>query len=126
MSRIHAVIIAVLVTAAVAFGVTTAFEATARIEAVPTIEESTSDLQARALRINQEEQRLAKLLRDNPEVDRSPITKVIRVPRPARAQSVSASRSGGTGAVARHDDDDEREYDDDHHDDRGDDDGDDD
>lgn len=129
MSRIHAFLIALLVTGAVAVGAATAFTV-ANEPAKPGTALNSAVLQQRADAINKAEKKLAKDLKHTPKPDRTPITKVITV-------NTGGSGSGGYSddsghhtsspsapapTVTRHHDDDDDYGDDDHGDDHGDDD----
>lgn len=124
MSRIHAVIIALVVAASVAFGANAAFEANAAKDAQVGNAMGNITMQARADSINEQERQLAKRLAETPVPDRSPITKVVRVPVATPAVRSSSSSSTRSNPVRDDDDDDddrdEREHGDD--DDGGDDD----
>jgi hypothetical protein len=124
MSRIHAFVIAILITGVVAVGTTTAFTVAGGGGAGQALspELSTEALQARADKINETEKKLADGLRRNPPVDRSPIVKTIAVPASGGSGSSYASgpsTSSGSSSVRRHDDDrdDDHGGDDDDHDD---------
>lgn len=125
MSRIHAFVIAILITGVVAVGTTTAFTVAGGGSGGESLspELSSEALQARADKINATEKKLAEGLRRNPPVDRSPIVKTIVVPVGGGSSSSSSSRSTSTSSSSvRHDDDDdyssrEDDHDDDDHDD---------
>lgn len=100
MSRIHAFLIAILVTGAVAVGAATAFTVS-NTSAKPGSALSSSVLQARANKINAAEKKLAKDLKNNPKPDRSPITKVIVVASSGGGGSYnSGSSSSGGGSTS--------------------------
>ncbi|HRC06821.1 MAG TPA: hypothetical protein PLV41_01305 [Miltoncostaeales bacterium] len=127
MSRIHAFLIALLVTGAVAVGAATAFTVAGE-PAKPGTALNSAVLQQRADAINAAEVKLAKALKATPKPDRTPITKVITVPVSGGGSVDDSGNHSGSPASApstsRHDDDDD-DYGDDHDDDHGDDDDDD-
>ena len=132
MSRIHAFLIALLVTGAVAVGAATAFTV-ANEPAKPGNALSSAVLQQRADAINAAETKLANDLKHTPKPDRTPITKVITVNTGGSNSGGSADDSGhhsnspsttSPTVTSHHDDDDDHGDDsgDDHGDDHGDDD----
>lgn len=105
MSRIHAFLIALFVTGAIAVGVATAFTVAGSSGGAGS-ELNSEVLQKRADRINEAEKRIAKTLADNPKPDRSPIIRV-------RTAANGGSSAGAAAATAsttttRSDDDDDR------------------
>jgi hypothetical protein len=101
MSRIHAFLIAIFVTGAVAVGAATAFTV-ANSPKKPGSALSTEMLQARAKKINDQEKKLAKRLKENPEPDTSPITKVVTVGGSSGSSSSSTSGSSSSRSESEH------------------------
>lgn len=131
MSRIHAFLIALLVTGAVAVGAATAFTVASE-PAKPGTALNSAVLQQRANAINAAERKLANDLKHTPKPDRTPITKVITVSSGGTSSgggSVddsghhSSSPSTPAPTVTRHHDDDDDHGDDHGGDDHGDDHG---
>lgn len=114
MSRIHAFLIAIFVTGAVAVGAATAFTV-ANSPKTPGSALTTEMLQAQADKINTAEQRLADKLKDNPEPDRSPIIKTVSGGSSSGNDSYDDSDHSGSSNSGRGSDDDHAEDRDDDH-----------